>query len=49
LQDNADFFSQPLPGRSEPLGSPGAAKPLGCLGVDTPLIASYPQREKACS
>lgn len=49
LQDNADFFTQPLPGRSEPLGSPGAAKPLGRVGVDTPLVASYPLREKACS
>ena len=45
LKDNEDFFTQTLPGRSEPLHSPGAAAPLGRLGVDTPLVASYPHRE----
>jgi len=45
LRDNADFFNQTLPGRSEPLGSPGAATPIGRVGVDTPLVASYPQPE----
>lgn len=45
LKDNEDFFTQTLPGRSEPLGSPGAAAPLGRLGVDTPLVAGYPHRE----
>jgi len=45
LQDNADFFTQALPGRSEPLGSPGAAARVGRVGADTPLVASRPQRE----
>jgi ferredoxin len=45
LKDNEDFFTQTLPGRSEPLHSPGAAAPIGRLGVDTPLVASHPQRE----
>lgn len=45
LKDNADFFTQKLPGQSEPLHSPGAATRIGRLGVDTPLVASYPRRE----
>src|SRR6185437_12343134 len=45
LVDNANFFTQTLPGRSEPLHSPGAATPLGRIGVDTPLVASHPQRK----
>lgn len=34
-QDNAAFFHDILPGRSEPLGSPGAASLIGKVGVDT--------------
>jgi NAD-dependent dihydropyrimidine dehydrogenase PreA subunit len=45
LKDNDDFFTQTLPGRSEPLHSPGAATPIGRLGVDTPLVAAFPHRE----
>jgi NAD-dependent dihydropyrimidine dehydrogenase PreA subunit len=45
LKDNADFFTQPLPGRSQPLGSPGGAAKLGPVGADTPLVATFPQRE----
>lgn len=45
LKDNEDFFTQTLPGRSEPLQSPGGAARIGRLGVDTPLVASYPRRE----
>jgi len=45
LEDNANFFTQTLPGRSAPLNSPGAAAPLGRIGVDTPLVASHPARE----
>ena len=45
LQDNADFFSLTLPGRSAPLGSPAGAAKLGALGVDTELVSSHPQRE----
>jgi NAD-dependent dihydropyrimidine dehydrogenase PreA subunit len=37
--DNAAFFTDVLPGRDQPLGSPGGAAKLGKLGVDTPLVA----------
>ena len=46
LKDNGEFFTQSLPGRSEPLDSPGGAAKLGHLGVDTPLVASHPRREE---
>jgi NAD-dependent dihydropyrimidine dehydrogenase PreA subunit len=39
--DNARFFTEPLPGRADPLGSPGGAGRLGPLGVDTELVAAY--------
>jgi NAD-dependent dihydropyrimidine dehydrogenase PreA subunit len=41
--DNARFFAEPLPGRSEPLGSPGGAQRLGPVGVDTDLVADHPR------
>ena len=43
LADNAAFFSDVLPGRDRPLGSPGGTDKLG-LGVDTPLVAALPPR-----
>lgn len=43
LDDNAAFFSQPLPGRRCALGSPGGAANLGRVGVDTPLVAAIPR------
>lgn len=42
ITDNAEFFSRPLPGRDEPLGSPGGAATTGVLGVDTPAVAGWP-------
>jgi NAD-dependent dihydropyrimidine dehydrogenase PreA subunit len=39
--DNARFFSEPLPGRAEALGSPGGAAQLGPLGVDTELVSGH--------
>jgi NAD-dependent dihydropyrimidine dehydrogenase PreA subunit len=45
LADNAAFFTETLPGRDAPLGSPGGATKLGRLGVDTPLVAAIPQGE----
>ena len=45
IKDNARFFSEPLPGRDEPLASPGGAGDLGVVGVDTELVASHPARE----
>ena len=43
--ENARFFTEPLPGRDEPLGSPGGAAKLGALGADTPRVAAIPPRE----
>src|SRR5207244_1969863 len=40
LADNAAFFTEVLPGRDAPLGSPGGAIRLGPVGVDTPLVAA---------
>ncbi len=48
LADNAAFFSETLPGRDEPFGSPGGASKLGRIGVDTRLISALPPRE-SCS
>ncbi|HET8600225.1 MAG TPA: ferredoxin [Segeticoccus sp.] len=45
--DNERFFSEVLPGRDEPLGSPGGAAKFGTLGVDTPLVAALPPQEAA--
>ena len=41
--DNGLFFSETLPGRDMPLGSPGGATKVGALGVDTPLVAGLPR------
>ena len=40
IGDNRRFFSEPLPGRPVPLGSPGGSQRTGRIGVDTPLVAS---------
>ena len=42
LADNAIFFTEVLPGRDAPLGTPGGATQLGRVGVDTPFVASLP-------
>jgi NAD-dependent dihydropyrimidine dehydrogenase PreA subunit len=44
VEDNAAFFTEALPGRDAPLGSPGGAAKLGAIGVDTPYVASHPPR-----
>lgn len=44
LADNAAFFTEVLPGRSTPLGSPGGAGELGPVGVDTQLVAALPPK-----
>jgi NAD-dependent dihydropyrimidine dehydrogenase PreA subunit len=43
-KENAEFFSEPLPGHDEPLGSPGGAGKLGAVGADTPFVAALPPR-----
>ncbi|HVY09889.1 MAG TPA: ferredoxin [Mycobacteriales bacterium] len=40
--DNAAFFTEVLPGRDAPLGSPGGAAKVGPLGADAPLVANVP-------
>lgn len=40
--DNAAFFTEVLPGRGTPLGSPGGATRLGPVPADTPLVAGLP-------
>ncbi|MEU0543571.1 ferredoxin [Nocardia sp. NPDC005978] len=41
ITENARFFTETLPGRPEPLGSPGGAARIGVVGADTEYIASY--------
>jgi NAD-dependent dihydropyrimidine dehydrogenase PreA subunit len=43
LADNAAFFSEILPGRGGPLGSPGGAAGVGRVGVDTRLVTAMPR------
>ena len=45
--DNARFFSEPLPGHGQALGSPGGAAKLGPVGADTELVAAHPKRQTA--
>ena len=45
LKDNADFFTETLPGRDGPLDSPGGAAKLGRVGADTPLVADHPRAD----
>ena len=45
IQDNARFFTEPLPGRDEPLGMPGGAAQLGPVGTDTEMVAAMPSKE----
>ncbi|MGN6522815.1 MAG: ferredoxin [Actinomycetes bacterium] len=42
VEDNGRFFSETLPGRDEPLGSPGGATKIGPLPGDTELVAGLP-------
>ena len=44
-EDNARFFSETLPGRDAPIGSPGGAARFGVVDTDTELVAGHPPRE----
>ncbi|WOC12851.1 ferredoxin [Gordonia sp. MP11Mi] len=47
INDNAEFFTDVLPGRDAPLGSPGGAAKLGPASSDAPLVASLePQAQQ---
>ncbi|WP_280246397.1 ferredoxin [Nocardia abscessus] len=41
VTENARFFTEPLPGHTEALGSPGSAAGAGELGVDTVFVQAY--------
>lgn len=43
--DNARFFTEPLPGHSAPLKPPGGAAKFGRIGADTPLVGDYPPND----
>jgi NAD-dependent dihydropyrimidine dehydrogenase PreA subunit len=40
--DNTRFFTEVLPGREEPLGTPRGARRIGRVGSDTPLVNADP-------
>lgn len=42
VEDNKRFFTEPLPGREEPLGAPGGSHSTGPIGVDTEFVAQHP-------
>jgi putative transposase len=44
VADNKRFFTDPLPGRDEPIGTPGGATGHGPIGADTELVAAYDPR-----
>ena len=41
VTDNARFFTEPLPGRGEPIGPAGGAGGVGRVGVDTEFVSGY--------
>jgi NAD-dependent dihydropyrimidine dehydrogenase PreA subunit len=41
VADNARFFTEPLPGRDQPLGNAGGGMAGGPIGVDTGLVAAW--------
>jgi hypothetical protein len=41
VAENARFFTDVLPGRTEPLGSPGGARKIGVVGVDTAFVQNH--------
>jgi NAD-dependent dihydropyrimidine dehydrogenase PreA subunit len=40
-EEDAIFFTVPLPGHDRPLGRPGGAASCGPIGVDTEAVTSY--------
>ena len=41
INDNRIFFTEPLPGRDEPLGAPGGASKVGDMDTDTQLVLDW--------
>jgi NAD-dependent dihydropyrimidine dehydrogenase PreA subunit len=42
IEDNRAFFTDPLPGRDEPIGTPGGSRNTGDIGVDTAMVSAHP-------
>src|SRR5271166_991686 len=45
IADNADFFTNVLPGEQRPVGNPGGSRNTGPIGVDTPRISGLPVKD----
>ena len=41
VEDNRRFFTEPLPGRAEPVGTRGGSRKIGRVGADTKLVGSW--------
>lgn len=41
VADNAEFFSEVLPGREVALGMPRGARGVGVIDADTPAVAAF--------
>lgn len=41
VADNEAFFTETLPGRDAPLGTPRGARKVGPIGADTPLVTDW--------
>jgi NAD-dependent dihydropyrimidine dehydrogenase PreA subunit len=41
VQDSSRFFSEALPGRDAPLGTPGGASDIGPIDADTVLVREW--------
>jgi NAD-dependent dihydropyrimidine dehydrogenase PreA subunit len=44
VADNAAFFAEPLPGRTEAVGNPGGSRRTGVIGIDTAMVAALRER-----
>ena len=42
IDENVKFFTDTLPGQTDPLGSPGGGAKLGAVDADTPMVAALP-------
>jgi hypothetical protein len=42
IEENVKFFTDILPGQTEPLGSPGGAAKVGAVDADTEMVAALP-------
>jgi NAD-dependent dihydropyrimidine dehydrogenase PreA subunit len=47
--DNEVFFTEVLPGRSDPIGNPGGASRISRLGQDTDLVRAHTRKDSTCT